>query len=127
MKKALFIIVVAIVLLSPIALVAQDSIVVVPGISDEALAVFGIPVGWLLTTIPLVIGWVAAVKQLFSNWLNSAWLPALNAVLSFTYAYFTLRPSWLAVAIGALALFLTTWTSWAGAKTVAVKVGARDK
>lgn len=129
MSKALLCLViafVAVIALAPIVIHAQDS-TSTSIISDEALAVFGIPVGWLLTTIPLVVGWIAAIKSLFTNWLNSGWIPALNAVVSITYAYFTLRPNWLAVFVGSLALFLSTWTTWAGAKAAASAVGARPK
>lgn len=94
-------------------------------ITDEALAVFGVPVGWLMLTTPLVIGWINTVKTLVPQWVESRWYPALGFAISAAYSYMTLKPVWLAVGIGTVALFLTQWMAWGGAKKTATAVGAR--
>ena len=94
-------------------------------VMNQALAIFGIPVGWLVATTSAVIGYVNTAKALFPRWVNSKWYPAVAGVISLGYSYATLKPDWLAVGIGATALFATQWLSWAVAKKATIFLGAR--
>ena len=94
---------------------------------SDVLAVFGVPVMWLVTTSATVVLIINTIKALIPNWVQSNWYPVIGAVISLGYAVMTLRPDWIAVVAGSIGLFVTQWGTWFAAKRTAIAMKARPE
>lgn len=87
---------------------------------------FGIPVSWLPLAMLVVWGQVNNIKSLAPRLFQSRWYPAVAGVVSGLYAWGTLRPNMVAVAVGGVVLFGIQWAGWVIAKRGAVAAGLRE-
>jgi hypothetical protein len=88
---------------------------------------FGIPVGWFAAGIVFAHAFPNYLKTLAPYMIASNWFPLVAFLASAGYSFATLRPSWVAVIVGAVIIFAVQWLAWLAAKKAAIKAGARPE